>query len=84
VSANGTIPQKVKTSFKPVNNNVSAHVYAYFCRLLLAVCSHGSTLERLASLLRSRPYMCASVLAGCKGGYTSEHILHYLIVQFIN
>ncbi len=29
-------------------------------------------------------HTCVQVfLAGCKGGYTSEHILRYLIVQFI-
>lgn len=49
----GKIPQKVKTFFQPIQSHVSAHVYAYYCRLVLAVClSHGSTIERLVSLLR--------------------------------
>ena len=53
----GKIPQKVKTFFKPVNNTVSAHVYSYYCHLVLAICmSHGSTIERLVSLLRGSPH----------------------------
>ena len=53
----GKIPQKVKLFFKPIQSHVSAHVYAYYCRLVLAICiSHGSTLERLVNLLRSSPH----------------------------
>jgi len=50
----GKIPQKVKTFFKPTKNNVSAHVYSYYCNLVLAICiSHGSTIDRLVKLLRN-------------------------------
>jgi len=50
----GKIPQKVKTFFKPTKNNVSAHVYSYYCNLVLAICiSHGSTIGRLVKLLRN-------------------------------
>jgi len=50
----GKIPQKVKTFFKPTKNNVSAHVYSYYCNLVIAICiSHGSTIQRLVKLLRN-------------------------------
>ena len=50
----GKIPQKVKSFFKPTKNNVSAHVYSYYCNLVVAICiSHGSTIERLVNLLRT-------------------------------
>ncbi|MBN2211438.1 MAG: hypothetical protein JW709_08600, partial [Sedimentisphaerales bacterium] len=50
----GKIPQKVKSFFKPIKNGVSAHVYSYYCHLVLAIClSHGSTLDRLVKLLRN-------------------------------
>lgn len=50
----GKIPQKVKTFFKPTKNNVSAHVYSYYCNLVIAICiSHGSTIDRLVKLLRN-------------------------------
>lgn len=50
----GKIPQKVKTFFKPTKNNVSAHVYCYYCNLVIAICiSHGSTINRLVKLLRN-------------------------------
>ena len=50
----GKIPQKVKTFFKPTKNNVSAHVYCYYCNLVIAICiSHGSTIDRLVKLLRN-------------------------------
>jgi len=53
----GKIPQKVKTFFQPVKNNVSAHVYSYYCNLVIAICiSHGSTIERLVKLLRNSPH----------------------------
>ena len=53
----GRIPQKVKPFFKPIHNTVSAHVYAYYCHLVLAMCiSHGSTIDRLIRLLRGRPH----------------------------
>ncbi len=49
----GKIPQKVKTFFKPIKNNVSAHIYYYYCNLVVAICiSHGSTIQRLVNLLR--------------------------------
>jgi len=49
----GKIPQKVKTFFKPTKNNFSAHVYSYYCNLVIAICiSHGSTIQRLVNLLR--------------------------------
>ena len=50
----GKIPQKVKPFFKPIKNTVSAHVYSYYCNLVLAMClSHGSTLDRLVKLWRN-------------------------------
>ncbi len=49
----GKIPQKVKTFFKPTQNKVSAHVYSYYCSLVVAICiSHGSTIDKLVKLLR--------------------------------
>jgi hypothetical protein len=53
----GKIPQKVKPFFKPIQSTVSAHVYAYYCSLVVALCiSHGSTIERLVELLRGSPH----------------------------
>ena len=53
----GKIPQKVKLFFKPIQDTVSSHVYAYYCSLVVAMCiSHGSTIERLVDLLRSSPH----------------------------
>jgi len=53
----GKIPQKVNTFFKPLKNNVSAHVYGYYCRLVMAICiSHRSTIDRLVKLLRDRTH----------------------------
>ena len=50
----GKIPQKVKTFFTPTKNSVSAHVYSYYCNLVIAICiSHGSTIGRLVKLLRN-------------------------------
>jgi hypothetical protein len=50
----GKIPQKVNTFFKPIKNNVSAHVYSYYCSLVLAICiGHGSTIQRLVRMLRN-------------------------------
>ena len=50
----GKIPQKVKLFFKPTKNNVSAHVYSYYCNFVIAICiSHASTIGRLVKLLRS-------------------------------
>lgn len=49
----GKVPQKVKTFFKPIKNNLSAHIYYYYCNLVVAICiSHGSTIQRLVNLLR--------------------------------
>ena len=49
----GKIPPKVKTFFKPTQNTVSAHVYSYYCNLVIAICiSHGSTIQKLVRLLR--------------------------------
>jgi hypothetical protein len=53
----GKIPQKVKPFFKPIQHAVSAHVSAYYCSLVVALCiSHGSTIERLVDLLRGSPH----------------------------
>ena len=53
----GKIPQKVKSFFKPTKKNVSAHVYSYYCNLVIAICiSHGSTIQRLVKLLRNSPH----------------------------
>jgi SRSO17 transposase len=50
----GKIPQKVKAFFQPNKNKVSAHVYSYYCNLVLAICiSHRSTIGRLVTLLRN-------------------------------
>jgi len=50
----GKVPQKVKTFFRPTKNKVSAHVYSYYCSLVIAICiSHGSTIDRLVKLLRN-------------------------------
>ena len=50
----GKIPQKkVHSFFKPTRNALSAHVYNYYCSLVVAICiSHGSTIQRLVNLLR--------------------------------
>ena len=53
----GKIPQKVKLFFKPIHTTVSAHVYAYYCSLVVALCvSRGGTIERLVDLLRGSPH----------------------------
>jgi len=53
----GKIPQKVNLFFKPIQTTVSAHVYAYYCSLVVAMCiSHASTIERLVELLRGSPH----------------------------
>lgn len=50
----GKIPKKVQTFFKPTRNALSAHVYSYYCNLVMAICiSHGSTIQRLVNLLRN-------------------------------
>jgi len=50
----GKIPQKVQSFFKPTRNALSAHVYAYYCNLVMAICiSHRSTIQRLVNLLRN-------------------------------
>lgn len=50
----GKIPKKVQTFFKPTRNALSAHVYTYYCSLVMAICiSHGSTIQRLVNLLRN-------------------------------
>ena len=50
----GKIPKKVHSFFKPIKLNVSAHIYSYYCNLVLAICiSHGSTIDRLVKLLRN-------------------------------
>ena len=50
----GKIPKKVKSFFKPTRNALSAHVYSYYCNLVMAICiSHGSTIQRLVNLLRN-------------------------------
>jgi hypothetical protein len=53
----GKIPRKVKLFFKPIQTTVSAHVYSYYCSLVVALCvSRGSTIERLVGLLRGSPH----------------------------
>lgn len=50
----GKIPTITRLFFKPIKTSFSAHVYNYFCPLVVAMCiSHGSTLERLVNLLRN-------------------------------
>ena len=50
----GKIPQKVQSFFKPTRNALSAHVYTYYCNLVVAIClSHASTIQRLVNLLRN-------------------------------
>jgi SRSO17 transposase len=50
----GKIPKKVQSFFKPTRNGLSAHVYYYYCNLVVAICiSHGSTIQRLVNLLRN-------------------------------
>jgi len=50
----GKIPQKVKAFFKPIKNNVSVHIYSYYCNLVIAICiSHGTTIDKLVKLLRN-------------------------------
>jgi SRSO17 transposase len=50
----GKIPKKVKSFFKPTKKALSAHVYCYYCNLVVAICiSHGSTIQRLVNLLRN-------------------------------
>jgi len=50
----GKIPKKVQTFFKPTRNTLSAHIYTYYCNLVIAICiSHGSTIQRLVNLLRN-------------------------------
>jgi len=49
----GKIPKKVKDFFRPMKNNISAHVYSYYCNLVMAIClSHGSTIDKLVKILR--------------------------------
>ena len=53
----GKIPQKVNSFFKPIKNNFSAHIYSYYCNLVVAICiSHGSTIQKLVELLRDAPH----------------------------
>lgn len=50
----GKIPQKVQSFFKPTRNALSAHVYTYYCNLVVAIClSHSATIQRLVNLLRN-------------------------------
>ncbi len=50
----GKIPQKATAFFKPTKRSVSAHVYAYYTRLVMAICvSHKATLDQLVKLLRN-------------------------------
>jgi len=53
----GKIPQKVKTFFKPIQHNLSAHIYTYYCNFVMAICvSHRSTIQRLVAFLRDSPH----------------------------
>ena len=50
----GKIPQKATAFFKPIKRRVTAHVYSYYCPLVIAICiSHGATIDRLVKLLRN-------------------------------
>ena len=50
----GKIPKKLQVFFKPVEKQVSKHVYGYFWSMVLSICiSHGSTIEKLVKLLRN-------------------------------
>jgi SRSO17 transposase len=50
----GKIPKKIKSFFMPARNTLSAHVYTYYCNLVMAICiSHGSTIQRLVNLIRN-------------------------------
>jgi len=53
----GRIPKKLHCFFRPVKNQVSGHVYAYFWSFVLAMClSHGNTIDKLVKLLRNSPH----------------------------
>jgi hypothetical protein len=53
----GKIPHKTTTFFKPIKRRVTAHVYSYYCSLVIAICiSHKTTLDRLVKLLRNSPH----------------------------
>jgi len=53
----GKIPQKVKSFFQPIQSAVSAHVYAYYCNMVVALCvSHSGTIQRLVERLRNCPH----------------------------
>ena len=50
----GKIPKKATAFFKPAKHRVTAHVYSYFCPLVIAICiSRKTTIDRLVKLLRN-------------------------------
>jgi SRSO17 transposase len=50
----GKIPKKLQGFFKPVQKQVSKHVYGYFWSMVLSICiSHGCTIDRLVKSLRN-------------------------------
>jgi SRSO17 transposase len=50
----GKIPKKLQSFFRPINKQVSEHVYRYFWSMVLSMCiSHGSTIDKLVKLLRN-------------------------------
>jgi SRSO17 transposase len=50
----GKIPQKATAFFRPIKRRVTAHVYSYYCPLVIAICiSHRTTIDRLVKLLRN-------------------------------
>lgn len=49
----GKISQKATAFFKPVKRNVSAHVYSYYSRMVIAMCvSHACTIDCLVKVMR--------------------------------
>ena len=50
----GSIPRKIKRFFQPARPGLSRPAFAHFCFLVLAITTSqaGSTVERLAKLLR--------------------------------
>ena len=50
----GKIPQKATAFFRPIKRSVTAHIYSYYCPLVIAICiSHKTTIDRLVKLLRN-------------------------------
>ena len=50
----GKIPRKATAFFRPIKRSVTAHIYSYYCPLVIAICiSHRTTIDRLVKLLRN-------------------------------